>query len=62
MQEKAIENCLINGKCNNKNFQFQENAIVQWVLEVQGEALDTYGIWDRPYYDYCNSFRHIECY
>ena len=52
MQEKAIENCLINGKCNNRNFQFQENAIVQWVLEVQGEALDMYGMWDQPYYDY----------
>ena len=27
-----------------ENFQFQENAIVQWVLELQGEALDMYGI------------------
>ena len=42
--EMEIYNCSVNGKCNNGNFQFQENAIVQWVLELQGEALDMYGI------------------
>ena len=28
-------------------------------IEIHEKALDMNGIWDRPYYDYCNSLTHV---